>query len=272
MQPLREFISGGIAVIEDPLIRLFVETLIKTVTSKTVELSINGISKLLGRAVREGKQEEAERIIKAEGIQNDVARLATEVLSTAYVVPALSQKTATADDQLSLFVEVINLGGNISRKLEADICVPGSILGENTVSLFGTKGKDFLIKVSDRKATLPFDPAHGFGVRIEDDPIDFCDRVQEKSRVMRETTTKYPSLFDTYKNKTEVAGFTTRNVILREGQKAIPIGDWDKGLRMMFDYLGKFSDFDTLPPAAGASIFELSNRLSTFYTAPEADK
>jgi hypothetical protein len=257
-------------MIDDPLLRLFVETLIKTVTTKTVELSINGISKLLGRAVRDGNQAEAEKIIKAEGIQNDVAQLATEVLSSAYVVPFASAKTATADDQLSLFVEVIKLGCNISKKLEADICVPGSILGENTVSLIGTKGTDILIQVSDRKVTLPFDPKHGFGILFEKDPIEFCDRVKEEAKALRETTTKYLSLFDTYDEKTEVAGFTTRAVIFREQQKSIPIQDWGKGISMMFDYLGKFSDFDTLPPSAGADVFGLSKRLATFYAVSEA--
>jgi hypothetical protein len=259
-------------VIDDPLLKLFIETLIKTAASKTVELSINGISKLLGRAVREGKLEEAEKIIKAEGIQNDVARLATEVLSTAYVVPFVSRKTATADDQLSLFVEVTKLGYSVSKRLAADVCVPGSIHGENSVSCFNSKGKELAISVVDRKAILPFIPGTGFGIRQENDPIDFCDRFQEKARIARERTTKYLTFFDTYDEKTQVSGFATRSVQLREGKTDIPIGNWDKGIRMMFDYLDKLSDLDTLPAATGVSILELSNRLGTFYAPSGTQK
>lgn len=259
-------------MIDDPLLRMFVETLIKTITSKAIEKSIDGISKLLGRAVRAGNQDEAEKIIKAEGIQESVAQLATEVLSTAYVVPFAPTRTATADDQLSLFVEVVRLGSNISKKLKTDICIPGSFLGVKTVSLFSTKGIDLLVEVSDRKASLPFNPKHGFGIMAENAPLDFCDRFKEKSKGLRETTTKYLSLFDTYADKTEVAGFTTKTVTFREQRKSIPVEEWKKGIGMMFDYLGTFSDFDTLPPATGSSVFELSNRLVAFYAASETTK
>ena len=58
----------------DPYIGAFVETLIKTAATKTVEMSIDGISKLLGKAVKEGNKEEAEKIIREESSPRSLLR------------------------------------------------------------------------------------------------------------------------------------------------------------------------------------------------------
>ncbi len=66
--------------LSDPYVKLMVETLIKTATSKTIEFGIEGISKLLGKAVKEGNHLEAENIIKAESIEASVLQLTTEAI------------------------------------------------------------------------------------------------------------------------------------------------------------------------------------------------
>ena len=140
----------------DPFVKLMVETLIKTGASKTVELSISGISKLLGKAVKEGDQQAAEKIIRQESIEAPVAQLTRDLISNSYIVPYVERKKATADDKLSLFAEIMRLGWSISKRLNSDIILPGSVLGSKSLTCFSTNGKKSDFQLRDRTLVQTF--------------------------------------------------------------------------------------------------------------------
>src|SRR4051812_24368989 len=102
----------------DPVTGAFVEALIKSAASKTVELGVNGISVLLGKAVKEENRKEAEKIIREEAIREPVAQLVGEILSESYIVPLTPSKAPTADDVLILFRTFIELGIAISKNVK----------------------------------------------------------------------------------------------------------------------------------------------------------
>jgi hypothetical protein len=237
----------------DPVTGAFVEALTKSFASKTVELAVNGISKLLGTALQKGDKKEAENIIKQESIENPVAELVGQILTDSYVVPFIPAHGATADDVLTVFASVVSIGLRISKTANADIVLPGSFLGEKSISIFTTHGKDITFSKRDRTLVMSFEPGSGMGIiAVDSDPIDLCNQAAEKLRLARELQTSYISKFDLYRLGIGVSELTTRTAKFRNSREMSPdqrthleidkdfspLHDekYEKGIRMMLEY------------------------------------
>lgn len=275
--------------IGDPTTRLIVETLIKTGVSKGLELAIGGVSKLLGKALKDGDQAKAAEIIEKEGIAQPVADIAFRALRSTYVISVPDPQRATPSDLLNLYVEIVKFGIRLAQRTNATICLPGSIVGSHTVSFFSGDGVGPKITRDDMAFHISFEPRAGMAILPKKDPLAFTSEFWGDLRRKRETTLKFINAFSFYEQGCLVSILKTRSVdfdnapaLSPEASKAlgaeasssklrasIPIRDWDKGIEMLLDFARALPDVDVLPEADRRRAFDIAMKLSDHYE-PEA--
>jgi hypothetical protein len=248
----------------------------------------NSISHLLVKPLKEGNKAEATKIIREEAIQAPVAELVGQVLSASHVVPIIPMKGATADDVLTMFTQVIEIGLDISKSSKADIYLPGSFLGTDTVSCFATGGAPMKIAIKDRTMIFSFEPMSGFAILPAKNPMIFCNEMKERARVARELSKEnYISFRDLFRSGVLVSEVNTRILQFRNwkdmeksfvsamgvsnGRVSLNDERYEKGIQMMLEYNNEWTNLDLLPPETIGRIGRLRALIDRFKKNPKKE-
>lgn len=262
---------------DDPYIRLIAEALIKTAASKTIDFSLSGISLLLKKAVQDGDQASAIRIIESdESIKEPALKLANEALASSFLVPIIPENKITADEALDLFMTLIDLGFRISRKLNCDICFPGSIIDVDTITLFTSENKNLpLLEKKDRLILIPFEPGSEIGIYPAADPLKLSHSMMEVVRSKREVSTSYVKLSGgPFMDGVMVKSINLQNVSfstlnfnkdfatqLKMSGGSVKIRNWGDGINAMLDFIPEIPDLDALSLSSTEQLIKISKKI-----------
>lgn len=185
----------------EAIIGIILSIVAKTVVGRYATKMLEKIDAGLAKMFTDRKSpKEIKTYIEKNDLEEKFGGFTKELLNDSVVVPSVASGAPTPETKAEFFSLFLEMGFFLSNRWQTDLVLPGSFIGENTLSIFGNNSQG-VPKISRNKVEITWETPTRNYLRIIALPDE---KVKSYFDYYRKTLHQYKSDFSTYATLSEL--------------------------------------------------------------------